>query len=229
MLTDHHSHILPGMDDGSKSVEMSLEMIKMLRAQGVERIAATSHFYAHREQGDIKNYLQKRQYAYEQLMDASPAIGNIILGAEVAIERGISELDGIEKLAFAGTDYILLEFPYTSFADWMIEEIENIAYNFKLTPIIAHLHRYLDDYSKSQIQAVLSLGAVIQFNNEVFETWGGKRFFKSVLDVGHSFVFGSDTHNTSTRKPNFDLLIKKAKPEWIRRSDRFLDMPKVHI
>ena len=225
MLTDHHSHILPGIDDGSKSVDMSLEMIKMLRAQGVGRIVSTSHFYAHREQGDVEQFLRKRQYAYESLMAASPAIDNIILGAEVAIEQGISELSGIEKLAYQGTGYILLEFPYTSFGDWMIEEIENITYNFKLTPIIAHLHRYLDDYSKSQIQAVLSLGAVIQFNNEVFETWGGRRFFKSVADAGHTFVFGSDTHNTSTRKPNFDLLLKKAKPELIRRSNRFLDMP----
>ena len=65
------------MDDGSKNVEMSLEMIKMLRAQGVERIAATSHFYAHREDGNIENYLRKRQYAYESLMAQSPVIDKL--------------------------------------------------------------------------------------------------------------------------------------------------------
>ena len=228
MLTDHHSHILPGIDDGAKNVEMSLEMIRALKQQGVERIVATPHFYAHREDG-IDAYLQKRQHAFDTLMAHSPATENILLGAEVAIERGISELDGIQKLAFEGTNYILLEFPYTSFADWMIEEIENITYNFKLTPIIAHLHRYTDDYSKEQMQSVLSLGALIQFNNEVFETWGGKRFLKSVISSGHEIVFGSDTHNMKTRKPNFDLLQKKAKPEWIKRSDALLDKPKVHI
>ncbi len=222
MLTDHHSHILPGIDDGSKNVDMSLEMIALLRKQGVRRIVATSHFYAHREHG-IEAYLQKRQHAYEKLMAAGPAIDNIILGAEVAIERGISELEGIEKLAFEGTDYILLEFPYTGFSDWMIEEIENIAYNYRLTPIIAHLHRYLEDYSKSQIQSILSLNAIIQFNNEAFEDRASKHFVKDVIKGGHQFVFGSDTHNMSSRKPNFDLLLKKAKSDWVERSNRLLD------
>ena len=67
MLTDHHSHILPGIDDGAKNVEMSLEMIRALKQQGVERIVATPHFYAHREDG-IDAYLQKRQHAFDTLM-----------------------------------------------------------------------------------------------------------------------------------------------------------------
>lgn len=222
MLTDHHSHILPGIDDGAKNVEMSLAMIERLAKQGVERIVATPHYYAHREDG-LDSYLQKRQHAYDKLMQAQPAVENIVLGAEVAIERGISETQGIEKLAFQGTDYILLEFPYTGFYDWMIEEIENIAYNHHLTPIIAHLHRYTDDFTKAQMQGALSLNAVIQFNNEVFETWAGRRFLKSVIADGHEFVFGSDTHNMKNRKPNFDLTLKKAKPEWIKRSNSLLD------
>ena len=228
MLTDHHSHIIPGIDDGSKNVKMSLEMIGCLKKQGVQRIVATPHFYAHREDG-IPAYLEKRQQAFDRLTAASPAVDNIILGAEVAIERGISELEGIEKLAFQGTDLILLEFPYTGFHDWMIEEIENITYNFHLTPIIAHLHRYTEDFSKAQMEAVLSLNAVIQFNNEVFETWGGKRFLKRVLESDHRCVFGSDTHNMGARKPNFDLLLKKARPQWIEESDRLLDREKIHI
>lgn len=45
-MIDFHSHILPGMDDGSKSTQESLEMLDMLRAQGVDTVAATPHFYA---------------------------------------------------------------------------------------------------------------------------------------------------------------------------------------
>ena len=48
MLTDFHSHILPGIDDGSKRVSDSLAMLKILRSQGVERVIFTPHFYAHR-------------------------------------------------------------------------------------------------------------------------------------------------------------------------------------
>lgn len=49
MLTDYHCHILPKMDDGSESVEMSIKMLEMMKLQGVDRIIATPHFYAHRE------------------------------------------------------------------------------------------------------------------------------------------------------------------------------------
>jgi len=197
-------------------------MIKCLKQQGVGRIVATPHFYAHREDG-IAAYLEKRQHAFEKLMSAGPAVENIILGAEVSIEQGISELEGIEKLAFQGTDYILLEFPYTGFSDWMIDEIENISYNFKLTPIIAHLHRYIDIFSKSQMESVMALDAIIQLNNEAFETRAEKKFVKKLFAQGRYCVFGSDTHNMKERRPNFDLLLKKAKPEWVERSNVLLD------
>ncbi len=197
-------------------------MIKCLKQQGVGRIVATPHFYAHREDG-IAAYLEKRQQAFEKLMSAGPAVDNIILGAEVSIEQGISELEGIEKLAFQGTKYILLEFPYTGFSDWMIDEIENISYNFKLTPIIAHLHRYIDIFSKSQMESAMALDAIIQLNNEAFETRAEKKFVKKLFAQGHYCVFGSDTHNMKERKPNFDLLLKKAKPDWVENSNVLLD------
>ena len=222
LLTDYHSHILPGIDDGSRNVEMSLGMIEILSSQGVERIAATPHFYAHRENG-VSAFLKKRDYAYQKLMQAQPAVSNIILGAEISIEQGISELADIEKLAYEGTNYILLEFPYTGFSDWMCDEIDNIAYNYDLVPVIAHLHRYLNDYSKSQIEKILSLNAVFQFNIEAFEFHFTRKFIKSIINSGSDFVFGSDCHNLKERKPNFDLLLKKAKPEWITQSNQLLD------
>lgn len=101
MLTEYHCHILPGIDDGSDSVETSLQMVEMMKAQGVERICATPHFYAHREKS-VDDYLQKRQAAFEQIQGQT-AVTDIHLGAEVAIEHGISELSGIEKLAIIGT------------------------------------------------------------------------------------------------------------------------------
>ena len=45
-MIDFHSHIRPGMDDGSQTVEESLTLLEMLRAQGVDTVAATPHFYA---------------------------------------------------------------------------------------------------------------------------------------------------------------------------------------
>ena len=46
-MTDFHSHILPGLDDGSKNVEESVKILKMMAEQGIERVAATPHFMLH--------------------------------------------------------------------------------------------------------------------------------------------------------------------------------------
>lgn len=215
MLTDYHCHILPGLDDGAESVEMSLEMLEVMKSYGVERIVATSHFYAHRERS-VERFLEKRQQAYEKLMAAAPPIKNIILGAEVAIEKDLSEIKNIEKLAIQGTDLILLEFPYKEFSNWMVEEIENVAATFGLTPIVAHVHRYFPFYTKSDYEKVLQADAVFQINAEAFGTFKESGLVKKLIKNEFSLVFGSDAHNVSDRKPNLNIAVKKlAKYEGI--------------
>ncbi len=214
MLTDHHCHILPNIDDGSDSVDTSLQMIKMMKEQGVDRIVSTSHFYAHREKS-VDSFIEKRQRAYEELVKADPSNSGIILGAEVAVEHGISKLEGIDKLCITGTKYILLEFQYAKFSHWMLEEVNDIACEYGLTPILAHIHRYLEYYSKSELEEVLRTDAVLQFNNEAFESFKEKRFVKSLIKDGYPYIFGSDSHNLSSRKPNWDVLQKKAKADII--------------
>lgn len=215
MLIDHHCHILPHIDDGSESAEMSLEMIKLMRSQGVERIIATPHFYAHREHKDIKAYLAKRQAAYDEIVQADNSNSDIMLGAEVAIEHGLHSIPDIDKLRLADTNYILLELPYAGFQRWYLDEITDISYEYGFTPIIAHIHRYLDYYSKSEYEEVLKLDAVFQINNEAFGNFKERRFVKSLIKEGYPYLFGSDAHNLSDRKPNWDLLQKKVKADVI--------------
>ena len=221
MRTEYHCHILPGIDDGAKDVEMSLAMIEMMKEQGVERIVATSHFYAHREKS-VAEFMKKRQAAFEKIKDKSP-IKNVYLGAEVAIEHGISELKDIEKLAIEGTRLILLELPYRAYSKWMSEEIYNIGAEFKLKVMLAHVHRYLEYYSKDELEGILSTKSVMQINNEAFSSWKEKKLVKRVIADEKRFAFGSDAHNLNDRKPNWDLLQKKAKPDVIALSDGILD------
>ena len=140
---------LIAIDDGSDSIETSHKMLDMLKQQGIEQIIATPHFYAHRSK-NIQFFLEKREEAYRLI--GSPEY--IRLGAEVAIEHGISDMTGIEKLAIQGSDLILLELPYTGYSSWMEEEIYNIAITYKLKPVIAHIHRYLEYYTKEQLEEV---------------------------------------------------------------------------
>ena len=211
MTTDYHSHILPNIDDGSDSIKTSLKMIKMMKQQGIGIIVATPHFYMHRE-ASLDSYLVKRQNAYEKLMASDPAVKDIHIGAEVAIEKGISVLGELEKLCISGTRLILLEPPFTQYNSWIVEEIDEIANSRRLIPIIAHVHRYMGVYSKSDLKSLMSVDAVFQINAEAFEHFSS----------GRDFVFGSDAHNIDDRKPNFDLIAKRSGSENIRRSDKVL-------
>ncbi len=221
MFTDYHCHILPNIDDGAENAEMSLKMIEMMKEQGIERIIATPHFYCHREKS-VVDFISKRKSAYNKIKK-NMAVKNVLLGAEVSIEHGISEVSDIEKLAIEGTNLILLELPYRPYAKWMSEEIYNISAEHNLTVILAHVHRYLPYYSKDEIENILSTDAILQINNEAFSSWKEKKIAKAVISEHERFVFGSDSHNTSSRCPNWDILRKKVKSDIIELSDSMLD------
>ncbi len=226
MLTEYHCHILPGIDDGSDSVETSLKMVQRMYDQGVRRIVATSHFYCHREES-VDAFLEKREAAFRALMEAGPAVKDIRLGAEIAIEHGVSETPGLQKLAIEGTDLILLEFPYRKFEEWMEEEIDNVIAKYDFTVIVAHVHRYLDYYTEDQMDNLVNLNAILQINNEAFENKKEKKLVKQLIAGGYPLIFGSDAHNLKTRKPNWDLVKKKADPRVVERSDRVLDRHRI--
>ena len=222
MRTDYHCHVLPKLDDGAKNTDVSVQMLETLHGQGIERVVATPHFYAHREKS-VESFLDKRKQSYDKLMSCENPFSELVLGAEVAVEHGISELDGIEHLAISGTDLILFELPYTSYADWMSEEIYNIACEYHLTPVIAHIHRYSGYYSKSEMESILKTDAIFQVNNEAYGSFREKRFVKALMKSGVPVVFGSDSHNMSGRRPNFDMLAKKVSAECIDDSDALFE------
>lgn len=220
MLTDLHCHILPGIDDGAKDREMSLAMLDMMKEQGVERAVATPHFYAHREKS-VETFLEKRRAAFQSIAESSPL--PIILGAEVAIEHGISELPGIERLAYENTGLILLELPYRGFESWMTGEIEAVSAEYGLKVILAHVHRYLEYYSKEEMERILRLDVIPQINNEAFTTFRERHFVKRLIKEGRRLAFGSDAHNLTTRRPNWDVLRKKAEKGTTDFSDSLVE------
>lgn len=225
MLTDYHCHILPEFDDGAVDAETSLEMINIMKEQGVERIIATPHFYAHEERS-LTEYLLRREDAYESMAELAAAqnmiLPNIALGAEVAIEHGISKIHGIDKLAIEDSEMILLELPFRDYEEWMSEEINAIRSEYGLTVVIAHIHRYMAYYTPENFDRILQTDAVFQFNNEVFLLDREAELLKQLKDEKRSIIFGSDAHNTDTRRPNWDLLLERCDPKVIKASNELL-------
>ena len=84
MIGDFHSHILPGVDDGSTSLEESLAMLTLEAEQGVRHVVATPHFYAHHDTPEA--FLSRRAAAEAMLREAlkdHPELPGFTVGAEV--------------------------------------------------------------------------------------------------------------------------------------------------
>ena len=90
-MIDWHSHLLPKMDDGSRSVEESVSMLDLLGEQGVSIVLATPHFGADEE--SVDEFLERRAHAYERLAPhIKPEHPRVLCGAEVKYYPGISKM-----------------------------------------------------------------------------------------------------------------------------------------
>ena len=207
-MIDFHSHILPAIDDGSQSVEESLEMLRALKAQGVDTVIATSHFYAtHRSP---ESYLQRRNAAFDKLKQVlTDDCPRIILGAEVLYFPGISRVDALESLCTEGTDLLLLEMPFTSWSESMIAEVNEMARNHRVQLIMAHIERYYFKQKVSVWDEFLSRGILMQSNADFFlPFWEGRKALK-LLREGRIHLLGTDCHNMTDRRPRMDEAVRR--------------------
>lgn len=198
-MIDFHSHVLPGMDDGSKSVEQSLDMLAESYRQGVEHMCATSHYYAHDESPN--DFLLRRRKAYDKLLPyLNDTMPQIHLGAEVLYFEGICSVQDIDRLKLEGTDILLLEMPFTEWTDRIWRDVEELASLKNTRVMLAHIERYFQFGAKRYLTNILDSSIIIQSNAEFFLTGylERQRAFK-LLKRGIINVLGSDCHNMTSR------------------------------
>lgn len=204
MFTDFHSHILPGVDDGSGSVEESLAMLQMEADQGVCSVVATPHFYPRQDSPD--RFLSRREKAMGRLQEALGKDGKypqVLLGAEVLFFPGISESDQLERLTFDGKRCILIEMPIPQWTKQMYRELENIYSRRGILPIIAHVDRYIRPFHTHGIPEQLSqLPVMVQANAGFFIRPSTRHMALKMLRRQQIHILGSDCHNLSDRRPN---------------------------
>ena len=199
-MVDFHSHILPSIDDGSESVEESVQLLDKLSQQGISQVVATPHFYA--DQRTIERFLTKREEAYNRLRDRIKTDHpQIRLGAEVLYYPGISRLDGIEKLCIEGTRVLLLEMPVARWSDSTIREVIEIAVSYNLTLVLAHIERYVFLQHPGVLEELLNNGVLMQVNASLFTDWFTRRKGFKLLDNHAMHLLGSDCHGVRNRPP----------------------------
>ncbi len=202
-MIDFHSHILPGIDDGSKNVAMSLQMVKTLKLQGVDTICATSHFYA--TQRSPEHFLERRQEAWEKLNEVLPSdTPKILLGAEVLYFPGISRMHELPDLCLEGTNLLLLEMPFHSWSDYYIREVKELARGGEFTILMAHIERYYFKQPVSVWDDFLDLDILMQSNADFFLPFSTRRKALKLLKEGRIHLLGTDTHNMTSRSPHMD-------------------------
>ena len=201
-MIDLHSHILPGMDDGSESLEMSHAMLKLLQQQGVELVVATPHFYAMKDTPE--NFLHRRAEAAAQLQ-TDENMPRIILGAEVAYFDGMSNSKALEDLRLGDTKLLLVEMPFGTWTQRMVKEICQLPLQAGLRPVLAHVERYRrrDQLPKYKRQ-LLEQGVLLQCNAEAFVDLSTRRWALGQLKQGNIHFLGSDAHNLTERPPKLD-------------------------
>jgi len=207
-MIDFHSHILPGIDDGSKSVEQSLEMLRALGAQGIKVVVATPHFYANDE--SVSLFLERRSAAYEKLREAmDDTMPTVLLGAEVRFYPGIENLADIDKLCIEGTDVLLLEMPFLKWSDFIVREVIKVSTFRNLTLVLAHIDRYLSFQDKGTWKRLLESDVLMQANAGSFgRMFTGAKMMK-MLRLGAVQLIGTDCHNMDDRAPNMDTASEK--------------------
>lgn len=208
---DFHSHILPGVDDGSRSVEESLEMLRAEARQGIGTVVATPHFYANHDTPE--RFLRRRAAAWEMLQTAmaqEAGLPEVILGAEVYYFSGISDSDQLHRLTTGQKRYIMLEMPTVPWTQNMYQEMENIYTKHGITPIIAHIDRYISPLRHRQIlERLEDLPVLVQANSDFFLRPVTAPLALRLLKEKRIHLLGSDCHNCSTRKPELGRAIEK--------------------
>jgi protein-tyrosine phosphatase len=152
-------------------------------------------------------------------------VPEIRLGAEVYYFGSISAFPELDKLCIEGTRHLLLEMPFSEWTSTMLLEVERLVYDCNITPIIAHLDRYLD-YRKNIdcVDRLVKMGALIQMNGEYVNGLFTRTKALRLIKSGVISLLGSDCHNLDKRAPNldktFDIIRKKCGQEMLDRIDR---------
>ncbi len=210
-MLDFHAHILPRVDDGSQSVDESVQMLERMQAQGIGRVVATPHFYANDESVDA--FLKRRSAAWEKIEGCLQNSPEVLLGAEVRYYEGISRMDGLKKLCVRNSRLLLLEMPFRPWSEYAVREVVDIACQSNIIPVIAHVERYLFLQKKGVAERLLQSGALFQVNSSFLTGWKQRRRAINMFKNGQIHFIGSDCHNLTDRPPNaaeaFSLLEKK--------------------
>ena len=230
-MIDIHNHILPNMDDGASSWDISLKMCQEASDDGIKIIVATPHTLNGVYENNPQDIEEKVKILNQKLKENNISL-QILPGSEVHLRDDIIEkIKNQEILTLNKSNYILLEFPHTQIP-LHIEEILFQIQIMGITPILSHVERNLEFQRKPNLLTnLIQKGALAQLTAaSLCGSFGSKirKFARELLANHLIYCIASDAHSDSTKGRNPILskaLIEAAK---IIGQDAVLDLVQSH-
>ncbi len=216
---DIHNHILPGIDDGAKNVEESIELIKGFGEFGVTDFICTPHIMENYYPNDLISITSSLSLLQNDLKMRGMDHINISAAAEHMIDSGFEKLVNENKIMPLAKSYLLIEMSYLQ-ASLNFGEAINKIIEIGLFPILAHPERYVYMHNtKSKYKNIKKKGVLFQLNLLSLTNYYGKEVHSNTLKLLEKNLFdfvASDVHNKSQiellktlqlNKKNLDLVI----------------------
>jgi len=203
-MIDIHTHILPGIDDGSRTMENSIVMAKAASESGVHTIVVTPHCNL---EGLFDNYygdvLEEQFHAFELEVKKEQIPLKVMLGMEVYGTEEVPKLLQQRKIITLNhSRYLLMEFGFREdlpLTEFLLNEVINLGFH----PIIAHPERYPYVQRKPNIvYDWMALGCSIQINKASFTGgfgYSAKNTSLVLLEHNLVTVIASDAHDSCHR------------------------------
>ena len=208
-MIDIHAHILPGVDDGSPSMESSLEMARLAVESGVQAIIATPHCNLPEELSGSRGLITEevRQHADElaHALAREQIALRICPGMEIfGTPDTAQRLRDGALCTLAASRYPLIEFPFTDYAEEATETLESVLH-LGLRPIVAHPERYRYTQLEPQLLNLwVDMGCLLQVNRGSLLGRFGEReeaLAHGLVSRGFAAFVASDAHTPYVRTP----------------------------
>lgn len=208
-MIDVHSHLLPGVDDGSRSVETSVEVLQRFASQGVECVVLTPHLNVSRlADAPYERHLE----LLASLREKAPASPELRLGWEIMLDEPSRDLRA-SRYSLGGARAVLVEFPLSGVPVQGGEELSRIR-SSGVVPVLAHPERYWGCTPK-KVYEWRQAGAVIQMDTAGLLAKGRiAKMSRQLLELGLVDLLASDNHgDTRSLATARDWLLEVSTPE----------------
>lgn len=208
-MVDIHSHILPQVDDGSHSLEESVEMCRASADDGVSVMVATPHAHDGVHKTHDPEFLRQKVAGLNAELGGNP---KIVLGCELrfthALVKQICETHTAPTIA--GGPYALVEFPHAVVPPGSEHPLFELMSN-QITPIIAHPERNIMLMSEPErFYDLISIGVLGQMDTGSITGQFGRKVQQAarvMLENGLIHFIASDCHNTRNRLPGMSAAV----------------------